>query len=80
VNAGVRVEIHRNIEVTGQLNNAFNKRYASAAQLGSTGFTDDARFIARPFPPVGGEFPVQQATFYAPGAPRAFSVGTRLKF
>jgi len=80
VNAGVRVEIYRNIEVTAQLNNAFNKRYSTAAQLGSTGFTSDAWFIARPFPAVGGEFPVQQATFYAPGAPRAFSVGTRVKF
>jgi outer membrane receptor protein involved in Fe transport len=80
VNAGVRVELHKNIEVTGQLNNAFNKRYSTATQLGSTGFTSDQRFIARPFPPVGGEFPVQQATFYGPGAPRAFSVGTRVKF
>jgi hypothetical protein len=29
---------------------------------------------------VNGEFPTQQATFYAPGAPRMFSVGTRLSF
>jgi len=80
VNAGLRVEVYRNIEVIGELSNAFNKRYSTATQLGSTGFTGDARFIARPFPPIGGEFPVQQATFYAPGAPRAFSVATRVKF
>jgi len=80
VNAGVRIDLHRHVEVTAQLDNVFNKRYSTATQLGSTGFRDDATFIARPFPPVGGEFPVQQATFYAPGAPRAFSVGTRVKF
>jgi outer membrane receptor protein involved in Fe transport len=80
VNAGVRVEIHRYFEVTAQLNNAFNKRYSTATQLGATGFTSEATFIARPFPPVGGDFPVQQATFYGPGAPRAYSVGARLKF
>ena len=29
---------------------------------------------------VNGEFPVQQTTFFAPGAPRALFVGTRLTF
>jgi outer membrane receptor protein involved in Fe transport len=80
VNAGARFEIHRNLEVVAQLNNVFDKRYATAAQLGSTGFTGDATFIARPFPAIGGEFPLQQATFFAPGAPRMFSVATRVKF
>jgi hypothetical protein len=27
-----------------------------------------------------GEFPVQQATFYAPGAPATYWIGTRVKF
>jgi hypothetical protein len=27
-----------------------------------------------------GEFRLQQSTFFAPGAPRAFSIGTRLRF
>jgi outer membrane receptor protein involved in Fe transport len=80
VNAGLRFQIHRHIELTGRLNNVFNKRYATATQLGSTGFTSDANFITRPFPSVGGEFPLQQATFYAPGTPRSFMVGTRVKF
>ena len=80
VNTGLRLEIHRRLEVSALLNNVFNKRYATAAQLGSTGFTSNANFIARPFPPIGAEFPLQQATFYAPGAPRTFSVGTRVKF
>jgi outer membrane receptor protein involved in Fe transport len=80
MNAGVRFDLHKHLELTAQFDNIFNKRYSTAAQLGATGFRDDATFIARPFPAVGGEFPVQQATFYSPGAPRSFIVGTRLRF
>ena len=36
--------------------------------------------IARPLPAVAGQFPIQQATFYAPGAPRTFWVGLRYQF
>jgi len=80
VNSGVRFDVLRWIELTAQLNNIFDKRYASAAQLGTTAFTSNATFIARPFPAIGGEFPLQQTTFFAPGSPRTFSVSTRVKF
>jgi outer membrane receptor protein involved in Fe transport len=80
VDAGTRFEIHRRLELIVQLNNVFNKRYATAAQIGPTGFTASNTFIARPFPAINGDFPVQQSTFFAPGAPRMFSVGTRVKF
>jgi outer membrane receptor protein involved in Fe transport len=80
VDAGARYLIHPRLELIAQLNNIFNKRYATAAQIGPTGFTESNTFIARPFPPISGEFPVQQSTFFAPGAPRMFWVGTRVKF
>jgi outer membrane receptor protein involved in Fe transport len=80
VNSEVRLDITRHIDLTAQVTNVFNKRYSTAAQLGTTGFTGDGTFVARPFPAVNGEFPLQQSTFYAPGAPRAFSVGTRVNF
>jgi outer membrane receptor protein involved in Fe transport len=80
VNGSARFEIHRHLEVVAQVTNVLNKRYATAAQIGVTGFTESAAFIARPFPAVSGEFPLQQSTFYAPGSPRAFSVATRVKF
>jgi len=80
VDAGARYQIHPKLELIAQLNNVFNKRYASAAQLGPTGFTASNNFIARPFSAINGEFPVQQSTFFAPGAPRMFWVGTRVKF
>ena len=67
-------------QIVAQINNLFDRRYYTAAQLGPTGFTDTGTFIARPFPAVDGEFPVQQATFFAPGAPARVWVGTRFKF
>jgi outer membrane receptor protein involved in Fe transport len=80
VDTGARYQIHPKLELIAQLNNVFNKRYASAAQIGPTGFTESNTFIARPFAAIDGEFPIQQSTFFAPGAPRMFWVGTRVKF
>ena len=52
--------------------------HGRAAQ--ATGFTSTGNFIARPLPAIGGEFPVVQAAFYAPGAPTTYWIGTRVKF
>ena len=80
VNLGGRYQLSRQVQLVAQINNLFDRHYNTAALLGATGFTASGAFIARPFPAVGGEFPVQQATFYAPGAPTTFWVGTRIKF
>ena len=61
----------------GQITNLFDREYYTASLLGPTGFTGNGSFIARPLPAVGGEFPIQHATFYAPGAPRMIWVGLR---
>ncbi len=65
-----------------QVDNVFDRRYATAAQLGATGFDAAGNFVARPFsgPVVDGERPLRGATFYAPGAPRLFWVGVRYTF
>jgi outer membrane receptor protein involved in Fe transport len=68
------------LQVVGEVTNLFDQRYYTAGQLGPFGFTADGSFIARPLPSIGGEFPVRQATFYAPGAPIRAWVGTRLRF
>ena len=68
------------LQLFAQLNNLLDRRYYSAAQLGPAAFTQMGTFIARPLPAVNGAFPVQQSTFFAPGAPRALFVGTRLTF
>ncbi len=62
------------------INNLLNRRYYSAAQLGPTGFTAAGNFVARPFEAIEGEYPLQQATFYAPGAPRGAWGGLRFQF
>lgn len=65
---------------TAQINNLFDRRYATAAQLGPTGFDANGNFLARPFAAVNGAFPLQHATFYAPGAPRSFWIAVKYYF
>ncbi|MFO1396923.1 MAG: TonB-dependent receptor [Burkholderiales bacterium] len=65
-----------------QVNNVFDKQYATAAQLGATGFTGSGAFIARPFttPVIDGSRAVVHPTFYAPGAPRTAWIGVSYTF
>lgn len=61
-----------------QVNNVFDRQYATAAQLGPTGFDANGNFQARPFPAnANGDRPLQHSTFYAPGAPRTLWAGVR---
>ena len=80
VNLSGRYALTRWLQVVGQINNLFDRRYYTAAQLGATAFTDSEAFIARPLPPIDGEFPVRHSTFYAPGAPIRGWIGTRFSF
>ena len=68
------------LQLLAQINNLLDRRYYTAAQLGPAAFAASGNFIARPLPPVNGEFPVRQSTFFAPGAPARLWVGTRFKF
>ncbi len=63
-----------------QINNLFDRQYATAAQLGATAFDANGRFVARPLASSGGEFPLVQSSFLSPGAPRALFVGLRYEF
>jgi outer membrane receptor protein involved in Fe transport len=78
VNLGGRYRVTHWLQLVGQINNLFDRRYYSAAQLGPMGFTDSGAFVARPLPPIDGAFPLRHSTFYAPGAPIRAWVGTRL--
>ncbi|MFN0101191.1 MAG: TonB-dependent receptor [Bryobacteraceae bacterium] len=80
VSLGGRYRARQRLEFFVQVNNLFDRRYYSAAQLGPTGFSAEGNFIARPFPAVDGEFPLQHATFFAPGAPRGAWGGVRVRF
>jgi outer membrane receptor protein involved in Fe transport len=79
-NLAARFTVSSRVQLFAQINNLFNRRYSTAAQLGPTGFTATGNFIARPFPAIDGEFPLQQSTFFAPGAPRGAWAGLRVQF
>ena len=80
-NLSAAYQVDKQLHFFTQINNLFDRQYHSAAQLGPTGLTASGSFIARPFPATaGGDFPLQQSTFYAPGAPRMAWVGVRYLF
>ncbi|MEQ1775125.1 MAG: TonB-dependent receptor [Burkholderiales bacterium] len=80
-NFSAQYKVDKQLKFFTQVNNLLNRRYHTAAQLGPTGFTANGNFVAQPLPMTGGgDFPVRQATFYAPGAPRMVWVGVRYQF
>ena len=80
VNLGVSMNLMRQIDLIGQMNNLFDRHYATAAQLAPTGLTSSGTFLARPFPAINGEFPLYRSTFVAPGAPFRAWAGVRARF
>lgn len=79
VNLGAHVRLTRWLQVVAEVSNLFDHHYYTVAQLGPAGFTPAGTFIARALPAVNGEFPVPQATFFAPGAPRLAWIGTKIR-
>jgi outer membrane receptor protein involved in Fe transport len=80
VNLGGHVAVTRWLQIVGELNNAFDRQYDTAALLGPAGFTTNATFVARSLPAINGQFPVPQTTFLGPGAPRSVWIGSRFRF
>ena len=80
VNLGGRYALTSRLQIIAQVNNLFDREYATGAQLGPAGFTEAGTFIARPLPAINGEFPVRHSTFLAVGAPRRGWIGARLGF
>jgi outer membrane receptor protein involved in Fe transport len=80
LNLGARYQAQKRLEIFAEINNVLDHHYYTAAQLGPTGFNAQGTFLARPFPPVDGNYPVVSATFYAPGAPIGAWGGIRVTF
>ncbi|SDD72982.1 Outer membrane receptor proteins, mostly Fe transport [Massilia sp. PDC64] len=59
------------LRVFAQVDNLFDRRYATASQLGTTGFDGEGAFVAHDR---------VHSTFYAPGAPRTVRAGVRYTF
>jgi outer membrane receptor protein involved in Fe transport len=70
---GATYDVAPRLRVFVQVDNVFDRRYATAAQLGATGFTADGTFAGASGCPV-------HSAFYAPGAPRSVRVGVRYAF
>ena len=80
VNLGARYSLTSRVQLIGQINNVFDTRYATGAQLGPAGFTESGTFVARSLPAINGQFPVPQTTFLAAGAPSRAWIGARIRF
>ena len=79
-NFGARYRLSKRAMLLAQVGNVGDRHYFTAAQLGPSGFTAQETYVARPFPAVGGNYPIQRTTFYAPGAPRTVWGGLRVSF
>jgi outer membrane receptor protein involved in Fe transport len=84
-NALAHYDINKHFQVVFQVDNLFDRHYATAAQLANTGLTAQGTFIARPFAaygagPQAGNYPLQSVTFLSPGAPRREWVELRVRF
>jgi outer membrane receptor protein involved in Fe transport len=78
-------DITKHFQLAVQADNLFNLRYYTAAQLANTGLSAQGAFLARPFPdytkgPQAGNYPLESAAFFTPGAPRRAWVELRIRF
>jgi outer membrane receptor protein involved in Fe transport len=80
VNVGARYQLRKRVQLFVEVNNLLNHRYYTAAQLGPTPFDNAGNFVAQPFAPVNGNYPIRTTTFLAPGAPIGAWGGIRLSF
>jgi outer membrane receptor protein involved in Fe transport len=80
-NFQVRYDLTRRWQLAVEIDNLSDRRYYTAALITTTAFTPQGAFLARPFPAdSSGEFPLQSATFFSPGAPRRAWVELRFKW
>lgn len=61
---GMTYEPAPRLRVFIHVDNLFDRRYATAAQLNATGLTADGNFIARPFAASGDNASVAASTFW----------------
>jgi outer membrane receptor protein involved in Fe transport len=76
-NLTANYKLNRQIQFFGQINNLFDPGIHTAAQLGSTAFSNSGDSSHDPFRPWAANIPSWNSTFLAPGAPRTLWVGIR---
>jgi outer membrane receptor protein involved in Fe transport len=85
VNFAAHYDLTRHLQLAGQVDNVMDHHYYTAGQIENTPFTNAGTLIFRPFPmyetgPQAGNYPLQSATFFSPGAPRRAWIELKLKF
>jgi outer membrane receptor protein involved in Fe transport len=80
LHAALRWEARPGWDITARVNNLFDRRYASAAQLGVAAFNAQGQVDARPAGADANSGALRGSTFFAPGAPRQFSLSLRVAF
>jgi outer membrane receptor protein involved in Fe transport len=78
-------DLARRFQLALQIDNLFDTKYYTGAQLAQTAFNAQGAVTTRPFPqytsgPQAGNFPAQAVAFFAPGAPRRAWAELRIKF
>lgn len=80
VNLNAHYQLRKRVQLFVQFDNLLDHHYYTAAQLGSTPFDNAGHFVAQPFAPVDGNYPIRTTTFFAPGAPLGAWGGIRFQF
>jgi outer membrane receptor protein involved in Fe transport len=78
-------DLTKRLQLAVQIDNLFDKKYYTGAQLADTAFNAQGAVVTRPFPqytsgPEAGGYPAQAVTFFAPAAPRRAWAELRFKF
>ena len=80
VNLNARYALTNRVQILGQVNNLFDRQYATGAQFGPAGFDANGIFVSRPLPAINGEFPIRHTTFLAAGSPLRGWLSLRVRF
>src|SRR5579883_1257068 len=78
-------DLAKHFQLALQVDNIFDRKYYTVAQLASTSLTAQGAVQSTPFPaydsgPYVGSAPAQSVTFFSPGAPRRAWVQLDIKF
>jgi outer membrane receptor protein involved in Fe transport len=85
LNFAAHYDLTRHLQLAVQVDNVLDHHYYTAAQIENTPFTNSGTLNFQPFPayttgPEAGSYPLQSATFFAPGAPRRAWIELKLRF
>ncbi len=84
-NFAAHYDLTRHLRLALQVDNVLDRHYYTTGQIENTPYTNNGTLIFRPFPeyttgPEAGNYPLQSATFFAPGAPRRAWIELKLRF